>query len=58
MRLFPGFAVKSKLNFSSINNQCPKKNNGQQRKLHGYVKGEVNYEAREMTEASSKEKTC
>lgn len=56
MRPFPRFAVKSKLNFSSINNQWPKKKNRQQRKLHSYVKGEVNYEVKEMTEASSKEK--
>lgn len=53
MRLFPGFAVKSKLNFSSINNQRPKKNNGQQRKLHSYVKGEVNDEVREKKPADS-----
>lgn len=49
-KLFAGFAVKSRLNFSSINKQWPKENNGQQRKLPSKVKV-VNYEVREMTEA-------
>lgn len=55
MRRSPGFAVKSQLNFSPINNKRPK-SSGQQRKLRSYVKGEGNYQVREMTEASSKEK--
>lgn len=48
-KLFAGFAVKSRLNFSSINKQWPKENNGLQRKLPSKVKV-VNYEVREMTE--------